>query len=587
MVRSDSAAAAAAEAAACSLPSPQMHASDFVHGSQSSSIVSITCSSNITTGGSSKDKSGCLVLPDTVGQDAHCAIAHISNTDKCGFTRANSGLSKHSSNPESDISASSSRPISTIMMVAATAENSHPVLNTHGRQASAESNWFKRQTMRSNTNASLTSFLSQRDERHSQYPEQPLPHMTEHHEKLMLRAQEQRDEAMAEANQLQIQLDYLRQSSNAEIQRLQAEVDAAMRNLRVEYNLRTAAETKCSLMECELAELSSNIQYEAQNLVVQERREHRDELDRMAKRHAEIDQLLVMERSQVGALKQSLESTTVALDRERVETERMRSGMQAFERQTTPYAPASASTAGAGVANGSSVSASAASGECENMAGEPHISGLMYFGNDASRTDIRLTEFLDFLNVVSEKEVQGSTFMQRCMREDIGPTLMADVASGLPSLSSWHRHRRLLHGVQENTLVLESFSPRTSMGRVLSLGCYLCGCSINRPLTPKPGSLSDHRLSLSSGDTVGRNVRCEMYRMRFSDNDEDNKPLCHHCHGRMVAVCSFFSYLKIVRKGLIKRPIADIWLEVNKNRLQMWLARSGASPESKLAIAIA
>ncbi|KAJ1934623.1 hypothetical protein GGF37_006296, partial [Kickxella alabastrina] len=266
--------------------------------------------------------------------------------------------------------------------------------------------------------------------------------MTEHHEKLMLRAQEQRDEAMAEANQLQIQLDYLRQSSNAEIQRLQAEVDAAMRNLRVEYNLRTAAETKCSLMECELAELSSNIQYEAQNLVAQERREHRDELDRMAKRHAEIDQLLVMERSQVGALKQSLESTTVALDRERMETERMRSGMQAFERQTTPYATASASTAGAGAANGSSASGSgsAASGECENMAGEPHISGLMYFGNDASRTDIRLTEFLDFLNVVSEKEVQGSTFMQRCMREDIGPTLMADVASGLPSLSSWHRH---------------------------------------------------------------------------------------------------------------------------------------------------
>ncbi|KAJ2359513.1 hypothetical protein H4S02_012240 [Coemansia sp. RSA 2611] len=77
-----------------------------------------------------------------------------------------------------------------------------------------------------------------------------------------------------------------------------------------------------------------------------------------------------------------------------------------------------------------------------------------------------------------------------------------------------------------------------------------------------------------------------MYRMRFNDNDEDNKPLCHHCHVRMVAVCSFFAYLKIVRKGLIKRPIADIWLEVNKARLQMWLARSGASPDSRVAIAM-
>ncbi|KAJ2763584.1 hypothetical protein IWQ56_004804 [Coemansia nantahalensis] len=53
----------------------------------------------------------------------------------------------------------------------------------------------------------------------------------------------------------------------------------------------------------------------------------------------------------------------------------------------------------------------------------------------------------------------------------------------------------------------------------------------------------------------------------------------------MVTVCSFFAYLKIVRRGLIKRPIADIWLEVNRVRMQMWLARSGASADSSLMIA--
>ncbi|KAJ2164529.1 RAB3A interacting protein [Coemansia sp. RSA 551] len=195
----------------------------------------------------------------------------------------------------------------------------------------------------------------------------------------------------------------------------------------------------------------------------------------------------------------------------------------------------------------------------------------MYFGNDAARSDTRLAEFLGFINIVSEKEAQSSAFMQRSLREDIGPTLAADSSSGLSSLTGWSKHRRLLHCVQDTTLILESFVPRMVIDRVLSVACYLCAGSASRT------SMSEPRLS-------GRS-QCEMYRMRFGDSDSDNKPLCMHCHGRMVAVCSFFSYLKIVRRGLIKRPIADIWLEVNRVRLQMWLARSGASPDCSLQIA--
>ncbi|KAJ2790815.1 hypothetical protein GGI18_001563 [Coemansia linderi] len=241
------------------------------------------------------------------------------------------------------------------------------------------------------------------------------------------------------------------------------------------------------------------------------------------------------------------------------------------------------------------------------MVPEPHIVGSLFFGNDATRPDTRLAEFLGFINVTSDKEAQSCAFMQRSMREDVGPTLVADSASlsaGMPSLSAWSKGRRLVHGVQENTLILESFSPRMQLSRVLSLGCYLCGSSISRPLSsalsslsmpmsPPPSSASsslstsEQRVQSLSGNGEGSGRgRCEMYRMRFNDNDEDNKPLCHHCHARMVAVCSFFAYLKIVRKGLIKRPIADIWLEVNKARLQMWLARSGASPDSRVAIAM-
>ncbi|KAJ2699784.1 RAB3A interacting protein [Coemansia sp. IMI 209128] len=459
-----------------------------------------------------------------------------------------------------------------------------------------------------------------------------------HYEALMLRAQEQRNVAMAEATALQQQMEELQRASGSEIAQLRVELEAATRKVRIEYELRTAAETKCALMECELAELSSNIQYEAQNLVAVERREHRAEVDRMARSHAEVLQLMEMERAQVASLKLSLETVNVALDRERAEADRLRSGMVAFERQVStliaPVSPTDASSSSGALpplsvrsfsasmlsssSSGrlgrsapqsldSAVMAASSAAAVAPMVPEPHIVGSLFFGNDATRPDTRLAEFLGFINVTSDKEAQSCAFMQRSMREDVGPTLVADSASlsaGMPSLSAWSKGRRLVHGVQENTLILESFSPRMQLSRVLSLGCYLCGSSISRPLSsalsslsmpmsPPPSSASsslstsEQRVQSLSGNGEGSGRgRCEMYRMRFNDNDEDNKPLCHHCHARMVAVCSFFAYLKIVRKGLIKRPIADIWLEVNKARLQMWLARSGASPDSRVAIAM-
>ncbi|KAJ2480074.1 RAB3A interacting protein [Coemansia sp. RSA 2131] len=474
-----------------------------------------------------------------------------------------------------------SRPMSTILLVAATAENSS-AQNSTAQNSTAhnqrESNWFRRQSKSSSFSGQHTSPLSPAN-----------ADMSARYEAPMLRAQEQRNAAMAEASQLQQRLEDFERSTTAELIRLRTELETTKRKLRTEYELRTAAEAKCSVMECELAELSSNIQLEAQNLVALERREHKTELEQMTKRHKEVVQLMDMERAQVGSLKQSLEQTSNALDHERDECERLRTNIVAFERQfSTLVAPMRDSTLSTAHRSISPVpvlrpgsrltrsapqslenTVSASSSLCEPHA-DAHISGRMYFGNDAARSDTRLAEFLGFINVASEKEAQNSAFMQRSLREDVGPTLSADASSGLPSLTGWSKHRRLLHCVQDTTLVLESYVPRMTVDRVLSVACYLCAGSASR------SSMSEPRLS-------GRS-QCEMYRMRFGDSDTDNKPLCMHCHGRMVAVCSFFSYLKIVRRGLIKRPIADIWLEVNRVRLQMWLARSGASPDCSLQI---
>ncbi|KAJ2886023.1 hypothetical protein FB639_001653 [Coemansia asiatica] len=624
------AATLAAAVAASSLPSPQMHTSDFGPVANLSSIVHDAISNHKSPEAKAAAHLSAAEnkrLDLSAASDNKTAVGLCSNASRLesesgsggGFDGADARFGNASADDKPlDAAGSSremprllpddvdSRPVSTILMVAATDENSLPMLDTFARQPSMESNWFKRQTMRSSTNDSSMSHLSRSNGESDARLHEPQHQNTldnaqtgaapAHYEKLMLRAQKQRDAAMAEASALQQQLMELRRDRDLEVKRLRQEVSTLTRKLRNEYELRTAAEAKCSLMECELAELSSNIQFEAQNLVAHERREHRNELDRIARRHAEIEQLLEMERAQVGALKKSLESTSLALDRERSDADRMRSGMQAFERQMAAPSALKLSLEDA---------SSATSSVAPPALPEPHISGALYFGGDGSRPDTRLTEFLGFLNAASEKEAMASAFMQRSMREDIAPTLLADGTSNMPSLSSWHRHRRLLHSVQDNTLLLESFAPRRSTSRVLSVGCYLCGCSTNRPSTAAAGSLSisvassslDRGLSTSTSSadtaTTGKTnpsssslQRCEMYRMRFSDNDEDNKPLCHHCHGRMVSVCSFFAYLKIVRKGLIKRPIADIWLEVNKNRLQMWLARSGASSESRLSISM-
>ncbi|KAJ2633753.1 RAB3A interacting protein [Coemansia sp. RSA 1290] len=467
--------------------------------------------------------------------------------------------------------AQSSRPQSSLVLVAATEENSRPARNR-------ETNWFRRQSKSS----SFSGLLSPSSKDDATPP---------HHETLLLRAQAQRDASMAEASALQQKLSELRRSTDTEIARLRAELDTATRKLQTEYELRTAAEAKCSVMECELAELSSNIQFEAQNLVAQERRRHKSELERAARTHREVIQLMEMERAQVGSLKLSLERTTTALDREREECERLRSGMAVFERQFSTLLGSSAlrqtdfpSTLQRSLSPEASPpdrqsrsapqsleNASLMRAELTRPALDPHIVGHMFFGNDAARPDTRLTEFLGFVNVASEKEAQASAFMQRSLREDVGPTLTADSA-GMSSLTAWTKNRRLLHCVQDTTLVLESFVPRLQVGRIVSVGCYLCGSSATRT------SLAEPRHS-------GRSQPGEMYRMRFGDDDTDNKPLCMHCHLRMVSVCSFFSYLKNVRRGLIKRPIAEIWLEVNRARLQMWLARSGASPDSRLQIA--
>ncbi|KAJ2682498.1 hypothetical protein GGH99_004718, partial [Coemansia sp. RSA 1285] len=181
-----------------------------------------------------------------------------------------------------------------------------------------------------------------------------------------------------------------------EIEQLRRELEDARRQQRIEYELRTIAETKCMRMEYELAELSSNIQLEAQTLVAVERRGHKREIDRLTRQLREVEQLRDVDGEQVTCLKQCLESAATDLDEARAEVTRLRSAIDAFEQNQKP--PQSAK------------SAAAAAIYHSEQRQPPHIAGRLFFGTDGTRADTRLGEFLGFLNVASEREAMASAF---------------------------------------------------------------------------------------------------------------------------------------------------------------------------------
>ena len=51
--------------------------------------------------------------------------------------------------------------------------------------------------------------------------------------------------------------------------------------------------------------------------------------------------------------------------------------------------------------------------------------------------------------------------------------------------------------------------------------------------------------------------------------------VCVECRERLVVVCELWTYLRMVKLGLVKKPQEVIWVEVQRKRLDIWTCRNG------------
>ncbi|PVU92139.1 hypothetical protein BB559_003828 [Furculomyces boomerangus] len=151
----------------------------------------------------------------------------------------------------------------------------------------------------------------------------------------LLEVQQQRDSALEEIARLKAEFDSVQLTTNRNIADLAETIIKLKDQLGHEAQKSQNAEHKLHVMECELAELSNNIQIEAQNIVITERKERKAEVDRLIKLHKETKELLEMERMQVHDLKEALENCGKMLDQEKNKREYFESKLKKSKTQST------------------------------------------------------------------------------------------------------------------------------------------------------------------------------------------------------------------------------------------------------------
>ncbi|KAJ1922880.1 hypothetical protein IWQ60_006241 [Tieghemiomyces parasiticus] len=103
--------------------------------------------------------------------------------------------------------------------------------------------------------------------------------------------------------------------------------------------------------------------------------------------------------------------------------------------------------------------------------------------------------------------------------------------------------------------------------------------------TPTPCQLCDLPIEARSlavdvagGDVTAASDSLVFFRYRLDDNDPDRRALCHRCRQRLRAACDFYSYARMITRGLLAQ--ADIWrvfAHVQRLRVSMAVSRLGAT----------
>ncbi|ORX91437.1 hypothetical protein K493DRAFT_355581 [Basidiobolus meristosporus CBS 931.73] len=173
------------------------------------------------------------------------------------------------------------------------------------------------------------------------------------------------------------------------------------------------------------------------------------------------------------------------------------------------------------------------------------LSGAGLFFN---QDDIRYAEFREFL-LQPPKTILQSRFVKRCIVEDIDLLLRFDTSA--VGVRSWFQQRKLAAAAQTGTILIEPVFTSDERKEASSLSC----CSLCNQ------ALNDSQAS---------------YTYRLEDDDAEAKALCCFCRERLVSVCDFYSFLRMIHSGLLKSSHEKLYNDCLRLRLKMFLARVGS-----------
>ncbi|RKP08054.1 hypothetical protein THASP1DRAFT_23892 [Thamnocephalis sphaerospora] len=196
--------------------------------------------------------------------------------------------------------------------------------------------------------------------------------------------------------------------------------------------------------------------------------------------------------------------------------------------------------------------------------------------NAAYSRQLRGSELAAAVALVTEPvSTSTSRFLRRVQADDVEPCVRF-------SHAGYFLQRKITAGVQAGTLILEAIA--ASDARQLS---------VYRTATIKPGATyhpqcalceqecpfdATHRLYLE-----GERER-ERERRRHDETTPQQRLVCPDCRIRLVAACEFWAYVRLLRRGLVRVPQEQVYLDTLRHRLRMFLARAATRGAATLPV---
>jgi regulator of replication initiation timing len=371
---------------------------------------------------------------------------------------------------------------------------------------------------------------------------------------------------------LQVEFDTFKQTVAQAVSpndQLQLDMERLAEKLIDEAEKRSELEHAKQCIENELEDLSKNLFEEANKMVEEERRINHEwsvKYSQLEKRYNDVKVLLTSEKEQSRELKERLGELIVE--------------REAHESITPPYSHSRKhSNSGSVSTSTTNLNRSSVSYDSGYKDGQSRPNNGEIFSSRSSTLcfnieDHRFEEFKEYLEAPSSKGLYlSSKFMKRALSEEVDSALRFESSK----VVGWLNQKRILTACQNGTLTVFSFTQKNKDG--------LSPSPVNHNRTKSDSSswASLAGRAISSPNPYQQCSFCNSedekkltYQYLLGESDQETKLLCYQCRDRLITVCDFFSFLRMVRNGVLKGTPQKLYLDSLHSKHKMFLARVGA-----------